>query len=373
MRLTLLILFLITPLYAAPEESPRSDIVLGQSASFTGSFASQAAAYRDGALLYINEVNRQGGIHGRRIRLVSLDDQYKPDLAIQNTLTLLETHKVFALTHYTWTPIARAVIPVATENKVPFFAPYTGAADVYKSKSPMVFTVRASFQAELETIIRHVTTLGMRDIALVRYTSKAGEELQADVQRLMEKYQAKLVGTGSMHNNSGQPDNAIRQLASVSAQAVLLGVSGSDAVAYVRGYEAATGRKPQYYARSLVGASQLAQDLGDQAFGIAVTQLVPSPYKQVAKVSKDYNRLLASSGTNAKPDYISFEGFIAAKVLCEALRRTAPPLTRAAFLQTLATLRLDAGGYEVAFRPGNQNGSEFVDITMIGRDGRMIN
>ncbi|MFN7855026.1 MAG: ABC transporter substrate-binding protein [Acidovorax sp.] len=373
MKLWLLVLLLIAPLQAAPQDVSQGDIVLGQSASFTGSFAGQAAAYRDGALLYFNEVNRRGGIHGRKIRLVSLDDQYKPELAIQNTVKLLEEHKAFALTHYTWTPVARAVIPVASERKVPFFAPYTGAADIYKSSSPMVFTVRASFQAELENIIRHITTLGIRDIAFVRYSSKPGDELQADLQLLIEKYGAKLVGTGTMPNNSAKPENAIKQLAPVTAQAVLLGVSGTDAVAFIKGYEAAIGRKSQYYARSLVGAAQLAQDLGNQAFGISVTQLVPNPYKQVAEVSKEYNRLLKSSDSAAKPDYISFEGFIAAKVLCEALKRTKQPLTRAGFLQTLSTMRVDVGGYEVAFRPGNQNGSEFVDMTMIGRDGRLIN
>jgi branched-chain amino acid transport system substrate-binding protein len=258
---------------------------------------------------------------------------------------------------------------------VPFFAPYTGASDIYKSSSPVVFTVRASFQAELEMIVRHVTTLGIRRIAFVRYTSKTGDELQAELQPLLEKYGATLVGTGSMENNSAQPENAIRQLAPVDAQAIVLGVSGSDAVAFVKGYGAATGRRPPYYARSLVGAGQLAEELGDQAFGISVTQLVPNPFKQVVEVSKEYNRLLNSADTTGakKPDYISFEGFIAAKVLCEALRRAGPALTRAGFLQALSAMKVDLGGFEVKFSPDNRNGSEFVDMTMIGRQGRPIN
>jgi branched-chain amino acid transport system substrate-binding protein len=121
------------------------------------------------------------------------------------------------------------------------------------------------------------------------------------------------------------------------------------------------------------GASRSTTPAAWWAPASSVTQLVPNPFKQVAEVSKEYNRLLKSSGSAAKPDYISFEGFIAAKVLCEALKRTKQPLTRAGFLQTLSTMRVDVGGYEVAFRPGNQNGSEFVDMTMIGRDGRLIN
>lgn len=373
MKVWLLVLLLLAPLHSGAQDVPKDDIVLGQSASFSGSFASQAAAYRDGALLYFNEVNRRGGIHGRKIRLVSLDDQYKPDLAIANTVKLIEEHKAFALVHYTWTPVARAVIPVATQYKVPFFAPYTGASDVYQSSSPVVFTVRASFQAELEMIIRHITTLGIRKIAFVRYTSKTGDELLADLKPLLQKYGATLVGTGSMANNSAKPEDAIQQLAPIDAQAVLMGVSGTDAVAFIKGYEAATGRKAQYYARSLVGARQLADELGDQAFGISVTQLVPNPFKQVVEVSKEYNRLLKNGGSSAKPDYISFEGFIAAKVFGEALRRTGPNPTRAGFMQALSTLRVDVGGFEVKFSPDNHNGSEFVDMTMIGRNGRLIN
>lgn len=373
MKVWFLVLLLLAPLYGATQEVSKHEIVLGQSASFSGSFASQAAAYRDGALLYFNEVNRQGGIHGRKIRLVSLDDQYKPELAIQNTVQLIEQQNVFALVHYTWTPVARAVIPVATRYNMPFFAPYTGASDLYPSSSPVVFTVRASFQAELEMIIRHITTLGIRKIAFVRYTSKTGDELLADLQPLLKEYGATLVGTGSMANNSAKPEDAIKQLAPIEAQAVLMGVSGSDAVAFIKGYEAATGRKAQYYARSLVGARQLAQELGDQAFGISVTQLVPNPFKQVVEVSKEYNRLLKGSGPETRPDYISFEGFIAAKVFCEALKRTGPQPTRAGFIQALSTLRLDVGGFEVKFSPDHHNGSEFVDMTMIGRNGRSIN
>ena len=124
-----------------------------------------------------------------------------------------------------------------------------------------------------------------------------------------------------------------------------------------------------------MGAGQLANELGDQAFGISVTQLVPNPFKQVVAVSKEYNRLLGSAGAPAaeKPDYISFEGFIAAKVLCEALRRAGPALTRAGFVQALSTMKMDLGGFEVKFSPDNRNGSDFVDMTMIGRQGRPIN
>lgn len=367
------LLFLPLVYVCAYAEARDNEIVFGQSASFTGSFSKQANAYRDGALLYFDEVNRRGGIHGRKIRLISRDDQYDPERALSNTRKFIEDDKVLALVLYTWTPIARAVIPVVTERRVPFFAPYTGANDVYRSGSPYVFTIRASFFAELEMIVRHLSTLGMHDVALVRYTSKTGDELQADLEALLKKYNGKLAGIGKMANNSANPAEAVRQLSAIDADALLLGVSGSDAVAFVQTFEAGGKRKFPYFARSLIGANQLASDLGKQATGITITQLVPNPFKKILPVVKEYNRLLLAKNPQASPDYIPLEGFIAAKVLCEALARSGPNPSRSRFVETLTNLgELDVGGFVVNFTPTNRNGSEYIGLTMIGRNGRPI-
>lgn len=357
----------------AQEMHSKDEIILGQSASFSGSFLEQAAAYRDGALLYFDELNRRGGVHGRKVRLVSLDDKYNPELAVANTKKLIEEYNATALIHYTWTPIARAVIPIASQYKVPFFAPYTGANDVYRSNSDYVFTVRASFQAELEMLVRHLTTIGIRNIAVIRYTSKTGDELLNDLQPLLKKFNATLVGIGKMENNSARPDEAIAGLANVDAQAIILGVSGADAVAFINGFHAKTGRPLPYFARSLVGAQQLSKELGDKAYGISITQLVPNPHKQILPINKEYSRLLAKTRPGAKPDFISFEGYIAAKVISEALMRTGPKLDRSRLHSALSNLgKLDLGGFEINFKDGSKNGSEYVGITMIGKNGRII-
>lgn len=129
-------LVLLAPLHGTAQDVLKGEIVLGQSGSFSGSFAAQAAAYRDGALLYFREVNRRGGIHGRKIRLVSLDDLYQPELAVENTVKLIERHNAFALVHYTWTPIARAAIPVATKYQVPFLRPIPARATSTNPAAP---------------------------------------------------------------------------------------------------------------------------------------------------------------------------------------------------------------------------------------------
>src|SRR5207253_3864937 len=122
--------------------------------------------YRDGALAYFESVNAGGGVHGRRIRLVSLDDGYEVDKATANTRKLIEREKVFALVNYMWTNTVKACIPIAEAAGVPMVGPYTGYEALYATPSPVVFTTRASFSDELAQIVRHLRTIGFTRIGL---------------------------------------------------------------------------------------------------------------------------------------------------------------------------------------------------------------
>ena len=349
-------------------------ILIGQSGSFTGSFSEQGIAYRDGALLYFDEINQRGGINGRKIKLSSLDDKHENALAVENTKKLVKEDNVIALMNYTWTPTVRAAIPLVSKYKIAFFAPYTGAEDIYRSNNPYVFTIRASFSAELEMIIRHLATLGFKKIAVAGYSGAVGNELLEDIKRLAKNYGAKVVAAGLAVPNSGDINGAVKQLHGVDADAIVLGLSGTDAVNFIRKYNADNARKVPYFARSLIGVKQLIRDLGKDAAGISITQLVPNPYKQTMSLTKDFRALSLKKSASIAPDYLSLEGYIAARVMCEALLRSKGQPTRSGLIETMANLgKVNIGGFEINFRPGNHNGSEFVDMTMIGRDGRIIN
>jgi ABC-type branched-subunit amino acid transport system substrate-binding protein len=229
------------------------EILLGQSASFTGSFASQATSYRDGALAYFEHINAKGGVAGRKIRLVSLDDAYVVDKAKANTEQLLNKDKVMALFGYTWTNTVKATIPVAEAAAVPMFAPYTGYEELYAKHSPYVFTTRASFSDELGQIVQHLRTIGLTRIGLLHYDSVSGKELLAETQARMTAAGLTLQAIGSMKTTSKDPAAAIEALKGVDLQALIIGASGSDAVAFVREFEKVREGKTQYYARSLVG------------------------------------------------------------------------------------------------------------------------
>ena len=349
------------------------EIVIGQSASFSGSFASQAASYRDGALAYLAAVNARGGVHGRQVRLVSLDDGYNVERALDNTRQLIQQRQAFALFGYMWTNTVQASVPHAEAAGVPMIAPYTGYEALYAQHSPQVYTTRASFADELGRIVQHLHTIGLTRIGLVHYDSASGRELLADTQQRMQALQLSLAAIGTMKAGSRDAASAVDALKGHGLQALIVGVSGSDAVAFVRAFEPVRQGRTSYYARSLIGVAQLVAELGPLAQGISVSQTAPNPHKDRTPAAVEYRQVLQRHVPASRPDYIGFEGMLAAKVLVEALRRAGPQPTREGLRTALERMHhFDAGGYVLSFGPGRHHGSRHVDITMIGPGGRIV-
>lgn len=349
------------------------EIVLGQSASFSGSFASQAGSYCDGALAYFAAVNAGGGVHGRRLRLVSLDDGYVVERAQANTRRLIGDEKVFALINYMWTNTVKHSLPLAERAGVPMIGPYTGYEALYGTPSPMAFTTRASFADELQQIVQHLHTIGLTRIGLLHYDSASGRELLADTRRRMRALGLPLQAIGSMKAGSKAPEAAVEALKDSQLQALILGASGSDAVAFIRAFEQVRHGRTQYYAGSLVGAKQLIDELGPLARGVSVSQTAPNPHRNRAGGAVEYRRLLARLDPALRPDYIGLEGMIVAKVFVEALRRAGPQPTPEKLVRALERMdEFDAGGYTLRFGSGRHHGSHYVDITLIGGGGRIV-
>jgi len=350
------------------------DIVLGQSAPLSGSFAGQGTAYRDGALLFFNQINASGGINGRKIQLITLDDGYKAETAAENAKKLIEQENVLALFNFMFTNAIRGSMPVAVKAKVPYLSPYGGHPELFADKSGWVFTTRANFFDGAQYIVRHLHTVGITRVALVHYDSAAAKQLIEDLNKLLGEQNKKLMALGPMKLGSKDPAMAVKALADVDAQALIMGVSGDDAIAFVKAYQGARKTAmPQVFTRSLVGSSQLVRDLGPAATGIAVTALTPNPFRQVVPVSREYTAALAKRDPNAKPDFIEFEGYVAAKVFVEAARRAGRNLTRDSLANAYRSLsNYDAGGIVFSFGPNNTHGSKYVTLVMVGSNGRFV-
>lgn len=343
------------------------ELVLGQSAPLSGPFAALGNDYRNGAMLAFDQVNAAGGIHDRPIRLVTLDDAYDAGRARTNAEDLIHRHHALAFFNHMFTNTVRASLPIAQSAGIPYFGPYTGMPELYLGDRPRLFVTRASFAEELDKILDQLTSVGYRRIGLAYYEGTTGEEFRSDVEAGLHARHRELVGSAAMaFGGSAVP--AVRSMVGIAPDVVILGVSGADAVAFIRA-ELDANLRPAYFTRSLVDSRLLHEVFGKQAEGIVITQLVPSPFRVNPEqlIVREYLQLLAAAGRSA-PSYVEFEGFLNARVMILALRRMAEPPSPVSLAGALSGLgQVDLGGYVVDLSPGHRH--RFVELTMLRADG----
>lgn len=353
---------------AAPAATPgvsQDEIVLGQSAAFSGPAQELGKAMREGALAYLDEVNRRGGVHGRKIRLVSLDDGYEPDRAVPNTQRLIEQEKVFALFGYVGTPTAYAVIPLVTQAKVPFFGAFTGAEGLRSPLNRYIFNVRASYFDETERLVDWMVNEGKPRIAVFYQDDSYGRAGLQGVQRAMQHRGLPIVALGTVKRNTVEVADAVRAIANADPDAVIMISAYKSCAAFIKDMNRA-GTRAEFLNVSFVGSKALAEELGAEGHGVIVSQVVPYPLDPSSSVAMELRTLLPQHAPGAKPSFNNLEGFIAAKALVEGLNRAGPELTREGLVRALETFQdVDLGGFRLTFSPTNHNGSSFVGLTVV--------
>jgi branched-chain amino acid transport system substrate-binding protein len=356
--------------YAEPGVTPTS-VKLGQSAPMTGPAAALGTEMRVGAKAYFDYVNAHGGVHGRTIDLDSMDDGYEPGRTEANTKQLIDGDKVFGLFGYVGTPTSLAVMPIVTAGKVPFVAPFTGAEALRKGDNPYIFHVRASYYDETEEIVRFIVDGNQRRVAVFYQDDAFGQAGLTGVQRALTKRNLETVATGTVKRNTIDVASAVQGIVAAHADAVVMISAYTSCAEFVREAKKA-GYTGRYYSVSFVGAKALAEELGDDSYGVIVSQVVPLPWDLTIPVVKDYQRLMMKSGYKTY-SFTSFEGYLAARVVAEALDAAGPDLTRDKFLTALERIKSDdLGGFFVNFNNPTHVGSNFVELTMIGHEGKFI-
>jgi len=346
-------------------------IVLGQSCPLTGPAAELGTEMRLGAQLHFNEVNQKGGVFGRFIRLTTLDDGYEPDRAAANTKKLIDEDKVFALFGYVGTPTSNAALPLFTKAQVPFFGAFTGAESLRSPFNRNIFNIRASYFDETEKIVEQLTNLGIRKIAVLYQNDAYGQAGLAGVNRAIAKRQMKLVAEGTVERNTVAVDGAVKSLVPAQPDVIIMISAYKSIAAFVKAAKKA-GYVGLFHNASFVGSRALAGELGKDGHGVAISQVMPFPFATRIPVVREYQQLL-KAGSSAQVSFTSLEGYLAAKVFVEGLRRTGKDLTREKFIAALETMRMvDFGGFNVNFSPTDHNGSNFVELTIIGRDNNFI-
>jgi branched-chain amino acid transport system substrate-binding protein len=372
LRLALLTLgaWMVIARAADPGVTPTT-ILIGESAAFTGPASELGLEMRAGALAYFQAINASGGVNGRKIELRSLDDGYEPDRAAANTRKLIDDG-VFLLFGYVGTPTSNASKPIFTAARVPFVGAFTGAESLRNPHNRYIFNIRASYYDETEKIVGQLTGQTLDRIAVFYQNDDYGKAGLAGVERAMQKRNMKIVATGTVERNTVDVAAAVAAMGKVEPQAVVMVSAYRSCAAFIKAMRAA-GYNPQFVNVSFVGSRALAHESGPAGRGVGVSQVMPFPWNLATRVVKEYQQLLSASTGKQDYSFTSLEGFIAAKVLVEGLRRTGNDLTREKFIAAMEQMRdYDVGGYAVSFSPNDHNGSKFVELTVIGKDERFL-
>ena len=343
-------------------------LVLGQSAPFTGPAAQLGIQFHQGAKLFLDQYNAQAG--RRNVVIKNLDDGYEPDRCAANTQKLIE-EDVFALFGYIGTPTSMAALPLAVKEKVPFIAPFTGAMSLREPFHRNVFHLRASYNDETALIVKQLTHLGLKKIAVFYQNDAYGKAGLDGVTLALGEQQLKPVALATVERNSADVAQAVKTLVAARPDAVVQVGAYKACAAFIREARKA-GYGGTFFNMSFVGTQALADELGKDAAGVMVTQVVPSPYNAANALAREFTDAVRKAGGGASANFSSMEGYLAAKVLTEGLRKAPGKPTRESLIAGLESIdRQQFGGFEVSFSAKNHVGSKFVELSMLTGDGRV--
>jgi len=360
------------PVHARADEVGVSadTILFGQAAALEGPSSALGRGMRQGILAAFEEVNARGGIHGRKLKLVSRDDGYDPDRSVIQTNKLLDEDKVFALIGAVGTPTAIATVPIASARNVPFIGPFSGAEFLRNPELHNVVNIRASYSAEAEAWIKHLTEdLHFKNIAIFYQDDSFGRDGLAGVKAALAKRGLELSAEGTFERNTRAVGAALRAIKRADPEAVVMvGTYGPCAefikLAHMKGYN------PTFVAISFVGANALAKELGADGDGVVVSQVVPFPWDKSLAVVTDYRAAEKALDPKLTPDFVSLEGYLCGRLAAAVLELAGSDPTRAGMLRLIGEVgRFEIGGDVMAFGAKARDAPPQVFLTIIQADG----
>lgn len=354
---------------AALSHASQAQILIGQTAGFTGPVAAGVKETTDGAKLYIDSINAKGGVGGQKIELISLDDKFDPKLAAENARKLIEEQNVVAMFLTRGTPHTEAMIPLLDKYGVPLIGPSTGAMVLHQPVKKHIFNVRATYQREAEKAVTHLISMGITRIGIVYADDSFGADGVEGAQKGLTA--AKLTPAVLEKINRSKPDFApiAPKVTQSNAQAVIMVTSAQAVVDGLKAFRAA-GSTAQIVTLSNNASGGFVKSLGDNARGVIVSQVFPSERSIAFPLVKEAQELAKAKGQNELSPAM-LEGFAAAKVLVEGLRRAGAKPSREKIQAALEGIRkLDIGGLDVSYSPEDHTGLDFADLSIIGTDGK---
>lgn len=345
-------------------------ILFGQAAALEGPSSALGQRMRQGIISAFTEINAKGGIHGRKLQLISRDDGYDPDRSVAQTMRLIEHDKVFALIGAVGTPTAMATIPITSARNIPFIGPFTGAEFLRDPELSNVVNIRASYSAEAESWIRHLTEdRRLTRIGIFYQDDSFGRDGLAGVKRALAKGGLELAAEGTFERNTRAVASAWRMLKRVEPEAIVMVGTYGPCAEFIK-LAHRSGFHPTFVNISFVGANALAKELGPDGEGVVVSQVVPFPWDSSIKLVADYQSAQKAFDPTLTPDFVSLEGYLAARLAAAALEKAGPNPTRAGLLRVINEIgRFDISGSLVTTGTRMLDTPPKVFMTVIQKDG----
>ena len=352
-----------------------AELVIGQVAPLSGVLASTGKQMVVGGKIYFDHINAQGGVHGALIRQDVVDDGYKVADTVRLTREMLARPEVVALFGFAGTANVTQLLTdgVLDVGGAALVAPYTGGESLRNPFNPWIFHVRVGYAAEAEHMVQQVTTLGMKRIAVMYQDDGFGKAGLLGVENALAKRGLKLAASAGYERNTDKVEEAVKQIKASDAQAVIMISVNKPSAAFVKQYRE-SGGDAQLYNISVVDPAELVKLAGlKNVHGLGISQVVPYPFGTSLPVVRQYQALLKKYVPAEVVNYTSFEEFVGAKVLVEALRRAGPNPTRAKVVKALESMNsYDTGGITVGYSASNRIGSRFVEVTVVGSTGKLL-
>jgi branched-chain amino acid transport system substrate-binding protein len=356
------------PLAATAEQGVTNDkIVFGQAAALEGPAAQLGLDMQTGLRAAFEEANKAGGIKGRKLELISLDDGYEPNKSIEATKKLIDEHKVFALIGPVGTPTSAAAQPIALQANVPFIGPFTGAE--FLRTQPNVVNVRGSYFQETEEMVERLTKdRGITRISIFYQDDAFGRAGLAGVQKALAKRNMQLASEGTFERNTVAVKGALLSIQKGRPEAVIMVGPYRPCAEFIK-----LARQIKMDAMmvniSFVGSNALAKEAGPVGAGVVVTQVVPFPGDATIPLVARYQAALKATDPNAQPGFGTLEGYMVGRVVIAALEKMQGEPTRRALLDTIFASTFDLDGAPLVYGPNDNQGMDDVFLTVIQPDG----
>jgi ABC-type branched-subunit amino acid transport system substrate-binding protein len=344
-------------------------IVLGQTADYSGPQSAPVKETTQAARAYFDAVNAQGGVNGNKIVLESLDDGFDPKRSVENAKKLIDEKGVVSLFLFRGTANAEALMPVLAEKKTPIFAGVGSSMKMHQPMNRYLFNLRAPVQTEVRTVVSQLASQGVTNVGVIYTDDGFGKDAMEGVEKAFDAIKAKPAVVASIPRGSTEVDAAVDKVVAASPAATLGFCIPKVCAAIVKKLRA-KGAATQFVSLSNTSSGAYVNELGEYARGVMVTQVVPYPFDSRDPIGREFQQFAKEA--KITPSYAAMEGYLSARIMVEALKRAGKTPTRESLVAAFESTQLSFGSYQVAYSSSTRTGSEFVDLTMIGRDGKFI-